>query len=324
MERVEEMRDSVGRALLEVEDNVEPFRGKRVTKEALVSLLETAVHLRKTLQDAHLYLAAHDAEEYDANFRTKVTDCRRLLSAFIVELEEQKVAREAEFTAAGQQSATATAADEESKRRAARQALIATRATRVLTEAENLSGDCESFWGAEAATDEKLYEKAENHKALCSRLEAAAAACKELADLALQYDLLEESGKADTAASKLSRLRLRVDQAMLVSRRDAGVWAEKARRTATRGDHKMPNFSGSATERSTVYEFERDWAAYKAALGLTVEEALKELKLAVLPPARAAVTKMDSEDSVFKYLRSHYGNPVLLLNARVMFSGENG
>ena len=56
--------------------------------------------------------------------------------------------------------------------------------------------------------------------------------------------------------------------------------------------------------------------SYKAAVNYSVEEALKELKLAVQLPARAAIQKMVSEEAVFKYLKAHYGNPVLLLNAR--------
>jgi hypothetical protein len=79
---------------------------------------------------------------------------------------------------------------------------------------------------------------------------------------------------------------------MLSSRKEAGVWAEKGRRTAARGDQKMPSFSGSATDRLTVYEFEKEWAAYKAAAGLTMEESVKELRVAVQPPARAAIQNM--------------------------------
>jgi hypothetical protein len=79
---------------------------------------------------------------------------------------------------------------------------------------------------------------------------------------------------------------------------------------------KAPVFSGAATDRLTVYEFEREWASYKAALNYSVDEALKELKVAVQAPARAAVGKMETEAAIFAYLRTHYGSPVLLLSAR--------
>jgi hypothetical protein len=316
MDKVNAMRDQVERAMLEVEDNIEPFRGKQVTRNALIQLSALATALRKTLQDGHLYLAAHDADEYDANFRTKVTECRRLLSAFLVETEEQKAARAAEFAAADTQATATAAAEAENQRKLARQEIVVTRVARVLDEAKQLREECEAFCTTKATTDEQLYEKAEAYKVLCGCLEAVTARCKEAADLALGHDLLKESGEADVAASGLGKLRLKVDQAMLASRKGAGVWAEKGWRTTARGDQKMPSFSGAATDKLTVYEFEKDWVAYKVAAGLTVEESVKELRVAVQPPARAAIQKMESEEAVFTYLKAHYGNPFLLLNAR--------
>ena len=47
-----------------------------------------------------------------------------------------------------------------------------------------------------------------------------------------------------------------------------------------------------------------------------MEEALKELKMAIQQPARAAVQKMTSEAAILTYVKAHYGNPVLLLSAR--------
>ena len=78
----------------------------------------------------------------------------------------------------------------------------------------------------------------------------------------------------------------------------------------------MPTFSGSSSDRITVYEFEKEWTSYKLAVNFTVEEALKELKVAVQAPARQAVDKLGSDLAIFKYLRTHFGNPVLLLSAR--------
>ena len=103
---------------------------------------------------------------------------------------------------------------------------------------------------------------------------------------------------------------------MLSSRKVAGVWSEKGRRTAARGDLKMPVFAGTTSDKLTVYEFEKEWAAYRAAVNYSVEEALKELKMAVQPPTRAAVQKMTTEKLLFDYLKAHFGNPVILLSAR--------
>jgi hypothetical protein len=79
---------------------------------------------------------------------------------------------------------------------------------------------------------------------------------------------------------------------------------------------KAPAFSGATSDQVTVYEFERDWMSYKAAVNYSVDEALRELKVVIQPPARTAVQKMETEEAIFAYLRTHYGNPVLLLSAR--------
>ena len=60
MADVDTIRSRVERALLEVEDDVLPFRGKLVSTARLTSLIVKATELKKVLQDSHLYLAAHD------------------------------------------------------------------------------------------------------------------------------------------------------------------------------------------------------------------------------------------------------------------------
>ena len=139
---------------------------------------------------------------------------------------------------------------------------------------------------------------------------------KVMAVQALDYDLIKAGEAMDEAVTGLRGLKQMADQSMLDRRKAAGVWTEKGRRSAGRGDLKMPTFSGSSSDRITVYEFEKEWTSYKSAVNFTVEEALKELKVAVQAPARQAVDKLGSELAIFKYLRTHFGNPVLLLSAR--------
>ena len=58
MENVNDVRDRVERALLEIEDDILPFQGRQMTNEKLVSLTAKATSVRRILQDSHLYLAA--------------------------------------------------------------------------------------------------------------------------------------------------------------------------------------------------------------------------------------------------------------------------
>ena len=314
MAELDRVRDSVERALLEAEDDILPFRGKNLTTERLDDLVAKAGRLKKALQDGHLYLMANDGEEYEANLKEQVTSSRRALVELIVDLEEVKAGRQEVAARAAQ--VNDRAADAENARRQARQEVVKGRVATLQVDVRTLLQDGQGFCAAKAATDEELYERSEKHKVLCNRLNTTLEECKLLANQALEHDLIEQSTNLDGAVVSLRGLKLDTDNAMLSSRRTAGVWSEKGRRSAARGDVKMPVFSGASGEKLTVYEFEKEWMAYKAVANYSVEEALKEMKMAVQPPTRAAVQKMTSEKQVLDYLKAHFGNPVLLLSAR--------
>ena len=315
MAEVAHHRAEIARALMEIEDDITPFIGRQVSVACIAGLIEKATALKRTLQAGHLYLAANDAAAYAGAMDTAVTESRRAVSGFIVDLEEARAT--ADNTAEAARAAAAReAAAAGPQSNPAKQELIRGRAGRVLVDLSDLDKECKLFSDMKLKGDEQLYECAERHKVLAGRLDAAAEECKALVTLTLDNDLFKESENMDEAGGRLRNMKQAVDQSMLAKRKDAGVWTEKGRRAARRGDLKMPSFSGAATDRYTVYEFEKEWASYKAALNYSVEEALKELKVSVLPPARSAVDKLASEEGIFKYLRTHYGNPVLLLSAR--------
>ena len=122
MADVDRTRDAVERALMEIEDDILPFAGKNMTTERLDALAAKAATLKRALQDGHLYLAANDTEEYEANLREPVTVNRRALSVFIVGLEELKASKQdAAVAAARADDGTATA---EAGRRHARQEVV--------------------------------------------------------------------------------------------------------------------------------------------------------------------------------------------------------
>ena len=308
-------RAEIARALMEIEDDIAPFMGRQVSATCIAGLIEKANALKRTLQAGHLYLTANDAAAYAELLDASVTDNRRTISGFIVDLEEARAAADA-TNAATTAAAAREAAAAGHRLNPAKQDLIRGRSRRLLVDVEQLDQECKLFKDMKLKGDEQLYECAEMHKVLAGRVDTAAEESKLLAALTLENDLFGESEALDDAAGQLRHFKQLIDQDMLAKRKNAGVWTEKGRRAARRGDLKMPSFSGAATDRFTVYEFEKEWAGYKAALNYSVEEALKELKVSVLPPARSAVDKLVSEDDIFKYLRTHYGNPVLLLSAR--------
>lgn len=317
MADVNRHRDAVERALIQVEDDILPFKGRKLPADRLVLLATQAVEIKKILQESHLYLSAHDEAEYEANLRADVINSRRELSAFIVDIEEQRAnCEQAAHDAERERAARDAGARADAERLAARRQLTKTRIDRFLDDVKLLQDEVKSFCSSGPANDEQLYERVEQHKVVSVRISTAIEHVDKLASQALDYDLIEESASLDSAVTSLRKMAADIDKFMLDTRKKTGVWAEKGRRAAARGDVKMPAFTGSTTDNLTVYEFEREWNIYKSALNYSVEEALKELKVAVGQPARAAIQKMTGEEAVFKYLKTHYGNPVILLNAK--------
>ena len=79
------MRRKVSRAILEAEEDVLPFSGKRVTLNCISRLCIMATSLKKDLQVAHLDLV--DDEQYQAQLAEAAKECRQKLSTFLVEAE---------------------------------------------------------------------------------------------------------------------------------------------------------------------------------------------------------------------------------------------
>jgi hypothetical protein len=97
-------------------------------------------------------------------------------------------------------------------------------------------------------------------------------------------------------------------------RREAGVFAEKIRH-GNCSAVKAPIFTGKPKSLS-VYEFAKDWAAFKADSNCTVNKALKELKAAVREAHKEVTNAMDTEEAIMEHLIDRFGNPIEMIRSR--------
>ena len=305
-------RRKVELALLEADEDVLPFSGKKTTLDCLTKLCVLATSIKKTLQQAHVELGQDQA--YVAEPRERSAKCRMALTAFLVgsedtraQLEDEAAERRARVSASAADSATAAAA--------MRRPVIA---RRVRAAGEELNGVVSAFQRLMAVapdSDEALFEKVEKGKALEEQHTAATAQCKEVAGLALDCDLVADSDELEQLLAEARKVKMQSSEQLLQWRKTAGVWSEKNRRPV-RADLSLPTYAAGLSGKVTVYEFERDWREYSKAMEFSREEALKSLKQAVLPPARADVNSLATVDEIFNYLKKHHGNPMMLLHAK--------
>jgi hypothetical protein len=91
-----------------------------------------------------------------------------------------------------------------------------------------------------------------------------------------------------------------------------------------RGLLKVPLFSGKP-DTMTIYEFVKKFITYKKAATLSVSEGLAEPKAAAISfPTKKAIADMRDEASILAYLKTNYGYPLFLIEARQKEMGAWG
>ena len=91
----------------------------------------------------------------------------------------------------------------------------------------------------------------------------------------------EECSNLEDAAAVAKREAAAAKAALLEWRKLIGFWSDKKSCGPARQDLKMPVFSVGAAGKLTVYEFEKEWGEYCAAMEYSKEERVKYLKMAV-------------------------------------------
>jgi hypothetical protein len=303
----------VRRALMEAEEDVLPFAGKRLTLNCITRLCTLASSLKKDLQVTHLELDGD--EEYQQQLSEQATACRKKLTAFLVDAEESREKLEAEerlrFDQAGGAAGVAAAAA-----KAVQQPLVARKVTATIEEMIAVRNRYREVMASDPCNDAELYEKMEKLRILDEQAAVVNHDSNELGKLVLEVNLPDEGAKLDDVAAATRKVKAAAADKMLQWRRDAGIWSEKKKRGSMRTDLKMPTFSAGLHMKLTIYDFEKEWKEYCDAMEYSKEEAVKMLKVAVQPPARGDVVNFQTEQEIFCYLKKHHGNPMVLLNAR--------
>jgi uncharacterized membrane protein YgcG len=133
---------------------------------------------------------------------------------------------------------------------------------------------------------------------------ARAISCRLYAEESTLTTLITDTEGGKVAAQKV----------LMGWRREAGVFAEKLGR-GNRVAVKAPTFTGKPKSLS-IYEFIKDWSAFRADSNCTVNEALKELKAAVREADKEVTNAMDTEEAILEHLVDRFGNPIEMIRSR--------
>ena len=305
-------RRKVELAILEADEDILPFRGKKTTFDCLTKLCVLASSVKKQLQVAHVELREDATYKEAAEVRSAT--CRASLTEFMVDSENVRAQLEEEAAARRAANGTSAAAAV-AEAVAAKRPIIAHRAKDAEKELHSVITAFQQLVQIAPVSDEQLFEKVEKCKAVEEQHAATSLQCKEVSGQAMDCHLMEASDSLERLLAAARQEKLNTTNQLLEWRKEAGVWSEKNRRPV-RGDLKAPTYTAGLSGKVTVYEFERDWKEYVKAMEFSKEEAMKALKQAVQPPARGDVFNLQSTAEIFDYLKKHHGNPMMLLHAK--------
>jgi hypothetical protein len=152
------------------------------------------------------------------------------------------------------------------------------------------------------------------NKLLSSQIDVACAKTTAVAARAISCRLYAEESTLTTLITDTEGGKVAAQKALMGWRREAGVFPEKVGR-GNRAAVKAPTFTGKPKSLS-IYEFAKEWAAFKADSNCTVNEALKELKAAVREADKEVTNTMDTEDAILEHLVDRFGNPIEMIPNR--------
>jgi hypothetical protein len=144
--------------------------------------------------------------------------------------------------------------------------------------------------------DDEIYCLSENFELLSSQIDAACAKATAVAARAISCRLYAEESTLTTLITDTEGGKVAAQKVLMGWRREAGVFAEKLGR-GNRAAVKAPTFTGKPKSLS-IYEFIKDWSAFRADSNCTVNEALKKLKAAVREADKEVTNAMDTEDAI--------------------------
>jgi hypothetical protein len=162
--------------------------------------------------------------------------------------------------------------------------------------------------------DTDIYRLTEEFKLLSTQIDGACAKATAMAARAISCKLYAEEAALTTLITDTEGGKVAAQKVLMGWRTEAGVFAEKIG-CGNRAAVKAPTFTGKPKYLS-IYEFIKDWSAFKADSNCTVNEALKELKAAVREADKEVTNAMDTEEAILEHLIERFGNPIEMIRCR--------
>ena len=316
-EVIRDLSRKVRAAILIYSDNFQGLDPNDVSFSSLKGMVEEASKLRSDLQQSFLELDDYPGNLLNPNVIESGKTARQGLTQFIRQAEKLIQTREMHST--GNTSPHANMHQPSS-----RSDTVSAKARRVMDTKDSLIDELNAF---ELQLDEYLgfipeNEKTfkalhEQHLSLSRQVKSVRINASRMADLASEAALFDISSEIETLSLRVQKKERELDTHVQEYR---GQYGSGATGTGSKTyEVKAPIFSGDLTKDKTdFYEFKRLWDDFCAARCLNPGDTLRTLKLTSLQgPAKYLCEHETDVDEIFVKLKASYGDPRVLLNAKL-------
>ena len=314
-----EIGRTMRKAIIVYSDDFEGLDPANVSTTSLRSLVNQATTLKSELQQAFIDLGDHPPDFIPQGLQQQGEAARGGLKGFIRGAEQ--ILRNLEGSGVSQaQPAGASQAPSQSDRSVSQQS----KAARVLATKDELISELKAFEiQLEVSIDneptcEKTFKALhDQHQSLARQIRSVKSNATRMADLAGDAGLSDIATQVEQLSQSVQKKERCLDNHVQGFRDRYSSGATGA--GGKTYDVKAPIFSGDlAKDKTDFYDFSKRWADFVSAKCLTPGDSLRTLKLTTLQgAARDLCDDLEDVDEIFKKLKASYGDPRVLLMAKL-------
>ena len=304
-------RIAIQEAAMFCEDDIPICVPSSVTREYLQTVLDTALQMKTKVQQAMVFLQETDEEVYKARFKDSASNSKKCILEFIkkgqehLKIERDKISLISEHKERIHGASLKIKSDR-----------VNTYKDKITMDISELIGEFRRMSVVNPETDSHYHSLNDRFSSLAKRSEAAQKEAETLYKDAVDTGLEEPAMDIERHVRDLKDIHSEVSVKIGESKETFGIRGSQGANKIV--DLTAPEFTGELAGKMDFYTFRSEYDEYISTKVLSLADQLRVLKKTCLKGvAQDACKNFESLPEVWDYLRSNYGNPNLILNAKI-------
>ena len=309
-------RMAVGRAEMFVEDDVQLISPDKVTLDFLELKVTAAEDHKMKLQEAMLFLVEHDSEYYEERLKSLAKSAKKVIVEFIIKGQEyirgyKDASKAQEKTVHSEKERIATTA---AKIKVAR---VNEYQEKTVDAVQKLVDELRDVKMTIPESDTQYHNLYEKLVKFTKRSDQVQKDARSLCNDAIETGLEDPARLLEDAIQELKKAQDEADEKLSEYKEELGIMGSLGAQTKHM-DIKPPSFTGDPDDKVDYYSFKKSWDEFISSRSFSKAERFRILQNTCLKGTSAyACIHMESEDEIWTHLKDNYGNPSILLAAKI-------